>query len=204
MTARRARLLKNNSCYHITTQGSKDQKIFADNDDYRFYLELLKKYKYRFRIKIYGFCLMPRCVQLVLECERGEQLSTFMQTVNQCYTFYFNSRYGRYGKLWHGRFKSVALKEKRDVLICLKRIEWIEFLPVEARHTDLPQEYLWSSCHSRIAGDSSGFLDSILTGSVFDLPSTAISGSQVERMDSAVLPALSHGQGLYQAVPEGN
>ena len=159
MCARRARALENNNCYKITVTGAPEQRLFEYSGDYLFYLHLLKKHKFRFRIKIYGFCLTPNVVSIVLQCEAAEQLSTFMQIINQVYAFYFNAKYKRNGKLYRDRFKSILLKEEQKVWAALNEIE---FSPVRLQLVDTPWNYSWSSCYLRMAGKY-GILDSLNT-----------------------------------------
>ena len=149
MSARSARVLENNSCYQVTVKGAPEQRLFEYSGDYRFYLYLLKKHKLRFGIKIYGFCLTPNVVSIVLQCETAEHLSTFMQIINQVYAFYFNAKYKINGKLYRERFKSILLKEEQKVWAALKEIE---FNPVHLQLVDTPLNYPWSSCYLRMAG----------------------------------------------------
>ncbi len=199
MSARRARFFRNNSCCHITTRRTPEQRLFESDEDYRFYMDLLKKYKYRFRIKIYGFCLMPDYVHIVLQCEKVRHLSTFMQIINQVYAFYFNTKYKRKGRLYRERFRSILLPEEQEVLACLKEIE---FSPVHLQIADSPANYPWSSCYMRIAGDAKEILDSLtLLGNVLGPEQNSVFRSKRRRIDSTVVPVLSHGQDLYQTVP---
>ncbi len=124
--------------------------------DYRYYCRLLRRYKKRLEMNIFGFCLMPDYVHLIVEPHQAQSLSLFMQGVHQSYTLYFNRKYRHRGSLWHGRFKSIALDRDQDLFDCIK---YLEFHPVRANIATTPLEYPWSSCSLRILGYKNGLLD---------------------------------------------
>ena len=100
-------LFLNHCYYHLISKGAQEQRVFESREDCRFFLTLLKNSKNRFLIKILGYCLMPDHVHLIVHCGAFEQLPRFMQDIHQRYAFYFNSKYKRPGKLWHGRFRGM-------------------------------------------------------------------------------------------------
>ena len=111
--------LKKNNYYHLISRGAQEQRLFETEDDCRFFLNLLEKFKSRFLIKILGCCLMPDHVHLIVHCEVSRQLSCFLQDIHQKYTIYFNVKYQRRGKLWQDRFKRIHLETEshaRNVL----------------------------------------------------------------------------------------
>ena len=170
MPARSARFLENNSFYHITVRGR--HRLFECSKDYRFYLHILKKHKGHFQIKIYGFCLTSESMQIILQCETAQHLSTYMQFINEVYAFYFNGKYKRKGKLYQERFKGILLKGEQEVRAALREMElW----PVHLQLSDSPADYPWSSYDLRMAGHYDGILDPLFPGfsiddSCFDSP----------------------------------
>ena len=52
-----ARIFQEGSCYYIKSRSLKKERMFNSDDDYDKYIRLLNKYKVRFGIFIYGFCL---------------------------------------------------------------------------------------------------------------------------------------------------
>ena len=157
MSPRTGRSLRNDSYYHIIARGHQEQRLFERDSDYQFYLRLLKRYKKRFPLQIHGFCLLPDHIYIIVKCGIAQQLSSFMQRVNQSYALYFNGRHRRIGRLWRGRFQSILLNEK-DLWDCLKSVE---FSPVRLNIVPSPLDYPWSSCHHRILGKLNGILDSV-------------------------------------------
>jgi len=103
---RSARITIQNGCYHIITRGNQKQTIFIKDEDYQKYLYFLKKYKKRYKFKLYGFCLMPNHVHLVMEVDNPDKLSKVMHGINLSYAIYFNYKYKKVEHLWQDRFIS--------------------------------------------------------------------------------------------------
>ena len=155
---RGARCLAQNVFYHIISRGNQKQKTFFDKRDYRYFLALIKKYKREYEIALYGFCLMPNHVHLVLQPSLPENLSLFMKSLSQGYAQYFNFKYNKSGHLWQGRFKSMIIENENYLFDCIK---YVEFNPVRAQLTSTVHDYQWSSCPKRVFGISDGMLDPI-------------------------------------------
>jgi REP element-mobilizing transposase RayT len=92
--ARRPRLFVPGLFYHVIVRGNQKQKTFLVDQDYQAYLERLAKYRKKYDIVLYAYCLMPNHVHLLLETS-GEPLSKFMQGLQQSYTQYFNRAHQR-------------------------------------------------------------------------------------------------------------
>ena len=155
---RTARFLPDNVCYHIIARGNQRQKIFINVSDYNYYVRLLKKYKTKFNIAIYGFCLMPNHVHFIVQPGESNCLSHFMKGLNQTYAQYFNERYQKCGHLWQERFKSIIIDKENYLFDCIK---YVEFNPVRAELAKSPSAYHWSSYQNRVLGKKDGVLDSL-------------------------------------------
>lgn len=147
-----ARFLKDGVCYYIRSQSYRRQTIFKTDSDYERYIRLLKKYKLRYRINIYGYCLLPATVHLIVHPSNSEKLPLFMQGMNQSYAMYFNVYYRRTGKVWGQRYKSNLICSDHELIQCIKMIE---FLPIKTGQVNSPMEYAWSSCSFRVMGSDS-------------------------------------------------
>lgn len=150
--ARLARFLKDGICYYIRSRGRGNQKVFLEDADYARYVGLLKKYKLRFRVGVYGYCLMPAAAHLVVHPADPRDLPLFMQGLHQSYALFFNGRYKRNGKVWGQRYQSAPIHSDRDLFDCVKSVE---FIPVKSKQARSPAEYPWSSCSFRILGADS-------------------------------------------------
>jgi len=147
------RILVEGACYHILIRGNQKQNIFKEDKDFQQYLKKIKKYKKKYRFKVYGFCLMPNHVHLIGEIKQKVNLAKFMHGMNRSYTSYFNEVYEKVGHLWQGRFKSKIIVKDRYLIDC---INYVEQNPVRASIVRAPQEYKWSSYKERNLGVDKG------------------------------------------------
>lgn len=153
---REARLLIKDGCYHVTTRGIEKGQTFLSDSDYQKYIELLKKSKKKFLSKLYGWCLMPNHLHLILF---SNSLSKTMHFINFSYAQYFNYQYNRVGYVWQNRFKSYLVQKDKYLL---NLISYVEYNPVRAKMIDNPENYIWSSYRARMLGyDEFGLLDSL-------------------------------------------
>jgi putative transposase len=65
-----------------------------------------------------------------------------MQALGRSYVRYFNSRHGRTGTLWEGRYRSTLIQAERYLLACMV---YIDLNPVRAGMVADPADYPWSS-----------------------------------------------------------
>ena len=154
--ARGARILLENVCYHIINRGNQKQKVFLENSDFEKYLELLKHYKRKYGFKIFGYCLMPNHIHLLLQPDDLNMLAKIMQSLTQAYTLWFNNKYKKAGHLWQGRFKNMIVHRDDYFMQC---VYYVEMNPVRASLAAVPSEYLWSSYRNRVYGNINFLLD---------------------------------------------
>ena len=109
-----------NSYYHVYSRGVNKRKIFLDDEDYAFFLSLLKRYlspkpvprpkhppyrSFSQEIDLLTFCLMPNHVHLfVRQHENEKALQEFMSAVMTSYSRYFNQKHNRLGPLFQSRY----------------------------------------------------------------------------------------------------
>lgn len=129
------------SIYHIMVRGNNQQSIFLDEEDRIQYLKRLKRYKERFKLEIYAYCLMTNHVHLLIY-DNGQDISKVMQGLNLSYVMYFNKKYNRSGHLFQDRFKSVMAKQDSYFVGVSK---YIHLNPVKANIVERAQDYKWSS-----------------------------------------------------------
>ncbi|MBN1405273.1 MAG: transposase [Candidatus Omnitrophica bacterium] len=153
------RLLIEGACYHLMVRGNNKQRVFTNNEDLNRYLGMLKKYKRKYKFKMYGYCLMPNHVHIIGLAEEPKNLAKFMHGLNRAYAGYFNKTYNRVGHLWQGRFKSMVIVQDKYLIDC---INYVELNPIRANIVKSPCAYLWSSYRERnMLEISVGLLDEI-------------------------------------------
>jgi len=93
-------------------------------------------------VEVVAFCIMPTHIHLVLKQKQDGGISKYMARILNGYSRYFNTRHGRNGPLWAGRFKSV-LVENDEQLLHLTR--YIHLNPSSAALVKNPEEWHFSS-----------------------------------------------------------
>jgi len=156
--ARKPRLLIAGMPYHIIQRGNNKIPIFAKEDDYRFFLELIQEAKAKHPCRLYGYCLMANHFHLLIEpILKKENISLLIKLLGAKYVRYFNKKYKRSGTLWEGRFRASLVDKEAYFLACLR---YIEMNPVRANISRYPELYPWSSYRFRAIGEESNILDS--------------------------------------------
>ena len=135
-----ARSIKESGYRHVIIRGIGKQILFEEDNDSRYFLNLLKRYSKETKISICAYCLMDNHVHLLLH-DYGTDTSLFMKKVGVSYSAYYNVKYDRIGHLFQDRFKSENICDERYYLTALR---YILRNPEKAGicRTD---EYKWSS-----------------------------------------------------------
>jgi putative transposase len=154
--ARGPRILLEHVYYHVVNRGNQKQKVFFEESDFQKYLQILKHYKKRYNFKLFGYCLMPNHVHMILEPKQPSDLARVMQSITQTYSTWFNNKYRKVGHLWQGRFKSMVIQKDRYFMEC---VYYVEANPVRAELISSPLEYRWSSYKERVFFNKGNMLD---------------------------------------------
>jgi putative transposase len=128
--------------HHVIQRGNNRQAVFADQVDYKQYLALLQEVAAAHSVAVHAYVLMTNHVHLLITPEKQGGLSRFMQALGRRYVRWFNTRHGRTGTLWEGRFRSAVIGADRYLLACMR---YVELNPVRAGLSASPAEYRWSS-----------------------------------------------------------
>jgi len=137
--------------YHLTMRGNNRQSIFLDGSDYQQYLLELRQCRDVQPFRLLAFALMPNHVHLVMEAVGDSPLSDVMHRVATGYTRYFNSRHGRVGHLYQGRFYSNFVGEESYLLEVTR---YVHLNPARACLAPEPRAYLWSSYRYYVGFDA--------------------------------------------------
>lgn len=152
------RILMENVCYHLIIRGNQKQKTFICQEDHLIYLSLLKRFKQKYKFRVYAYCLMPNHVHILGEIESHLLLSNFMHDLNRTYTFYFNNKHKKVGHLWQGRFKSMIITKDKYLIDC---INYIELNPLRVNLVKQLSEYPWNSYNTRVLGKNDKIIDKL-------------------------------------------
>lgn len=64
---RRARVIVPDTPHHIVQRGHNRCAVFVEDQDYKYYLNNLRKFKEELEVKVYAWCLMTNHVHLILD-----------------------------------------------------------------------------------------------------------------------------------------
>jgi len=134
--------------YHAYNRGVDKRDIFLDEQDYNFFIFLIKSYilpldkqktnsetrmqkaAFHGHIEILSYALMSNHYHLLIKQANERDLSDFMTALMTSYVSYFNKKYERTGPLFQGRYKAI-LVDNEDYLLHLSR--YIHLNPVSTR-----------------------------------------------------------------------
>jgi REP element-mobilizing transposase RayT len=99
--ARHSRLKSATNWYHVILRGINKQNIFEDDQDRKYFIEVLNIVKDISKMRLYCYCLMSNHAHLLVETGQ-EELGESMKRIAARYVFRFNMRYERCGHLFSG------------------------------------------------------------------------------------------------------
>lgn len=127
--------------YHVTQRGTDRQRVFFLNSDREMYLRLLSRNLGGARVRVLAYALMTNHIHAIVIPERADSLAVLFRRVHGRYAQYVNTRRGRSGHLWQGRFYSCPL-DGAHLAIALR---YVEENPCRAGLVERPEKYRWSS-----------------------------------------------------------
>ena len=113
--------------YHVYNRGVEKRDIFMEDEDYRVFLNLLKRYlgsekitnkfgreypNYYERVDLISYCLMPNHYHLLIWVNDSKAMTELIKSVATAYSMYFNKKYKRVGKLFQDRFKASMIRSE--------------------------------------------------------------------------------------------
>ena len=139
---RQPRAILSKSFYHVMTRGNNKNVVFRDDDDYKYYLELIYRFKPEHPFSLYHYCLMPTHIHLEIQTKIGKEFSIFMKKINLAYFHYYRRKYSWVGHFWQDRFKSQPVGKDSYFIQCGK---YIELNPIRKGLVKKPEEWPYSS-----------------------------------------------------------
>lgn len=127
--------------HHVVSRGNWRANLFENESDFISFLYILHYTHRSASLEIASYCLMSNHYHLMLKT-KDAPLSKVMRTINKSYADYYNKKYQVQGHLFEKRFFS---KPIYDLYGLLEVSRYIHLNPVEAKITNAPQNYCWSS-----------------------------------------------------------
>jgi putative transposase len=141
--------------HHVTQRGNRRGDVFLDVEDRHVYLELLREYSSRHRLRLWAYALMTNHTHLIVVPESESAVSDTLRDTHSTYASLFNRKYGYSGHLWQGRFYSCLLDSEH----LEHAIRYVECNPVRAGMVDRAEDYPWSSAGPHVLTSEDRYLD---------------------------------------------
>jgi len=154
--ARLARVVVPGRPHHVTQRGNRRMQTFFGKADYQTYLSLLVEFCGRWDVRIWGYCLMPNHVHLILVPGMAEGPARALGEAHRRYTRGVNLREGWRGYLWQGRFSSFVMDEP----YLLAGTAYLERNPVAAGLVARAEQWPFSSAKAHVEGRADGVAES--------------------------------------------
>jgi len=139
--------------YHLYNRGNNRHLIFFEQENYLYFLRLVRRHLIEQTLDVLAYCLMPNHYHLLVQCKTHE-VSGAMMRLSVAYTKAMNRRYKRVGALFQGQFQAIAV-DSDEYLYHLTR--YIHLNPVKAGLVAQPKDWEFSS-YREYAGLRSGTL----------------------------------------------
>ena len=148
--ARIARVVAVGFPHHVTQRGNNRERTFFSDDDRRFYLWTLLKYRQQYGVEVWAYCLTKNHVHVLAVPKEEDSLARCFAGTNLVYTQYVNRQHGRSGRLWQNRFFSCPVDKDSYLLPVLR---YIEANPVRAKQVARAWDWPWSSARHHVLGE---------------------------------------------------
>jgi putative transposase len=140
--------------FHVFARGNDKRLIYRDDVDRRMYLRMLRGTVKR-RWRLLAYCLMENHVHLLVETPVAN-LGAGMQRMHSLYAREFNTRHGRSGHVFQGRYGAVRIKTDEQLWTVAA---YVARNPVEAGLCVRPDEWPWSSHAAAVTGEAPDWID---------------------------------------------
>ena len=100
---RKCRIEPVGAIYHVIQRGNNKKSIFENEEDKKFFMKLVKKYKEGLGYKIYGFVLMDNHYHFIIQTFH-QPLHKIMHRWNSNYSKYYNYKHDGVGHVFQARY----------------------------------------------------------------------------------------------------
>ncbi len=152
---RSARLVINNTYYHILTRGNNRQQLFKEEKDFNYFLKLISDSKSEFEFDLYHYCLMSNHIHLLLKIIKASDLAKLLKSLKLSYSFYFRKKYSNSGYIFQGRYKSLLIENDAYLFDCGR---YIERNPLRAKIVERLEDYRYTSYKFYALGEGNPIL----------------------------------------------
>lgn len=127
--------------HHVMNRSRKGEILFREDDDYYFFVNLLKEIGDVWKARTTAYCMMTNHYHLLIQTPEAN-LARCMRHINGVYTQYYNRKYNSDGQLFRGRYKCILVDSDNYLL---ELVRYIHRNPLEAGLAEDLSLYNWSS-----------------------------------------------------------
>lgn len=135
-------ILEDRSTFHVTWQCHNHDWLLGEAWAKELYYQLLLRYKARYGVELYSYCLMDNHPHLSGKLRDLKSFSDFFRLVNSRFARLYNQRMNRRGQVVMDRFKSPRIQTDADLL---KVMLYIDLNPKRAGKARHPRANEYSS-----------------------------------------------------------
>ena len=135
--ARKIRIFIENTPVHIVLKSINSIKLFIDENDKIFFLEIIKSLNSKLHLDIHAYSLFNTYFEFLATPYDVNTLPKFMQSLGRQYVVYYNKKYNREGTLWQGRYKSSLIDQEEYLFDVMKFIENKEHSLINSKNKNL-------------------------------------------------------------------
>jgi len=128
--------------YHLYNRGANRQPIFFSDENWGYFLRLVRHYLKPDLIDVVAYCLLPNHYHLLVSLKTDALAKKIMQPFTVAYSKAINKQQGRTGPLFEGPFQA-RLVDRDEYLVHLSR--YIHLNPVSAGLVAHPEDWTFSS-----------------------------------------------------------
>ena len=121
--------------------------FFFIPENWRFFLQRMRKYFLPEHADVIAYCLMPNHYQMLILAKSDQVSHKVIQPFVTSYTKAINQQRSRVGALFQGTFRAKFVS-RNEYLLHLSR--YIHFNPVTAGLVNKPEDWIYSSCRDYI------------------------------------------------------
>ena len=142
---RSPRRFSSGRAYHLINRGVRRLPLFATDDDYVHFQQLMGAAQQRTPLRLLAYCLMPNHWHLVVWPEDPASVSAYMRWLTWSHACHFNTTHDLSGHVYQGRYRSIVVGDERHLLTLLR---YVEGNPVRAGLVNRSETWRWSSLSS--------------------------------------------------------
>lgn len=151
--ARRLRIDRGGTVYHVLNRRAGRLRLFEKDADYAAFETVLNEAHAKLNMRVISYCLMPNHWHLVLWPRSDGELSRYMQWVTTTHMRRWHGHRGTRGTgpVYQGRFKSFPIEQDRHFLTVCR---YVERNALRATLVRRAEDWRWSSLARRRRSDA--------------------------------------------------